>query len=118
MSDTRMIGIIQNGVNSPFWTEYLLPLLQERAKNALTALASKAAEDDDMKRGRFQECQYLINAPLREIEIWNDQERAAQEESAAKDSEEYRATQGYRSPFRQVPDVGELTGNESANTGS
>lgn len=104
------VGVIQQGLGSAFWTEYLLPLLQEKAKNALTALATKAAEDDDVKRGRFQAYQDIINAPGREVAAFNEAEAAAQEANKQESTEEYRAEFGFRSPIRQAPEVGETTG--------
>lgn len=108
MSDER-IAIIQQGLASPFWRDYLLPLLSDRAKNALTALATKAAPDDDMKRGRFQAYQEIINAPGNEVAIWQQQQQAAAEQDEESKVAEYRAEAGHRSPFRQEPEVGETT---------
>ncbi len=112
------VGVIQAGLSHPFWTEYLLPLLQERAKNSLNALAMKAAPDDDMKRGRFQAYQDIINAPGREVLAFNEAEATVQAEHAEKSTEEYRAEYGHLSPIRQAPDVGNLKqeDNEAENT--
>ena len=118
MSDHDRIGIIQQGINSPFWTDYLLPLLQDKAKNALTALALSRTDDDDIKRGRFQAYDDIIKAPLREITAFNMAEAAAQEANKEDETAEYRAEYGFRSPIRSVPDVGETRGDESENTGS
>jgi hypothetical protein len=104
------VGVIQQGLSSLFWTEYLLPMLQDKAKNALTALATKAAEDDDVKRGRFQAYQDIINAPGRDVQAFNEQEAAAQRANADEQTAEYRADYGFRSPIRQAPEVGETTG--------
>lgn len=110
------VQVIQQGLNSAFWTDYLLPMLQDKAKSALTALAMSRSDDDDMKRGRFQAYQDVINAPGREVQSFNDSERAAQEANATEATEQYRAEHGFRSPFRQEPEVGETT-NEPANPG-
>ena len=118
MSDHDRIGIIQQGLNSQFWTDYLLPLLQDKAKNALTALATSRADDDDVKRGRFQAYDDIIKMPHREIAAFNAAEAAAQESNKEDEVAEYRADYGFRSPIRNVPDVGETRGDESANTGS
>lgn len=110
------VGVIQQGLNHPFWTEYLLPMLQEKAKNALTALAASHAEDDDMKRGRFQAYQDIINSPGRDVAAFNESEAIAAEANQVESTEQYRADYGFRSPIRQAPEVGETTG-EAANDG-
>lgn len=109
------VGVIQQGLNSAFWTEYLLPMLQEKAKNALTQLAMSHSDADDIKRGLFQAYQDIINSPAREVNAFNEAETAAQQVNADEQTAEYRADYGFRSPIRQAPEVGETTG-EAENT--
>ena len=112
MTDSERIGIIRSGLDHPFWRDWLLPTIQERARQNLEALAAGKSDDEDIKRGFFQALRWIINLPQMELDSMRRSEQEAQIADAENQTDEYRARFGMRSPFRQTPEPGETKQQE------
>ncbi len=116
MNEEERVTLIEQGTNHPFWTEYLRPLLAEKAKNALRALAAGKTDNDDVRRGQYQAYQDIYDTPLREVDSYK-REQAIRESDTAKDIRaDLRAELGYTSPFSAPLEPGSLSEDESKTT--
>ena len=112
MNEDERIGLIEAGINHPFWTEYLRPLLAEKAKNALRALAAGKSETDDVRRGQYQAYQDIFDAPLAEVEIYKRDQQQRNDTHAEDARANLRAVEGFGSPL----EPGALSEEESEAT--
>lgn len=106
MMDSEKTAIIRSGLDHPFWRSWLLPAVQERARQMLEALAASKSSDEDIKRGWFQALRWLMNLPQSELDAMARAEQEAQTSDAEQQQDAYRAQFGNRSPYRMVPDPG------------
>lgn len=105
---------IQFGLDTPFWREFMLPRIQNRAKSAMRMLATGKSDRDDIERGWFQALEWVMSMPLVELDsLRKDAEDQARLDSVSQ-LDEFRARMGNRSPFAS-PAPGELTGSEESN---
>lgn len=113
-SEGDKIKAIKFGLDSAFWQEWLMPAIRERAKNVLTGLATKKADDDDIKRGIYQGLFWVINLPNAELESFARLESEAAQEHNDSAEEDLRVELGRHAPFRVVP-IGELKSDDAAD---
>ena len=116
LDNREKVTCIQQGINSTFWTEYLLPLLMNRGKNAMKVLAAGKSDSDDILRGRYQAYQDIINTPLSEIKAYNVEESRREGMAMVEEATNQRAEMGFQSPFVNNLEPGTLTEDESAAT--
>ena len=112
MNEEERITLIEQGINHPFWTEYLRPLLAEKAKNALRALAAGKSESDDVRRGQYQAYQDIFDTPMQEIDTYKRDQQQRDERHADDARANLRAVEGYGSPI----EPGALSEQESVTT--
>jgi len=112
MNEDERIALIEAGINHPFWTEYLRPLLAEKAKNALRALAAGKSDEDDTRRGQYQAYQDIYDAPHAEIETYKRDQTLRDQQAADNRRDNIRAVEGFGSPL----EPGALSEEESATT--
>ena len=116
MTEEERVTLIEQGINHPFWMEYLRPLLADKAKNALRALAAGKTDNDDVRRGQYQAYQDIYDTPLREVDSYK-REQAVRDSDAASDVRaNLRAELGYTSPFSAPLEPGTLSESESDET--
>lgn len=108
------IAAIGFGMDTPFWREFLLPTMQNRAKAMMEALAAAQSDQDDIKRGWIQALRWVIRMPEHEINEYRKIEQEQAQESRLADLDEHRARVGFRSPY-PTPAPGDLTEEESSN---
>ena len=106
MMDSEKIRIIRYGLDHPFWRVWLLPAIQERARQMLEGLAAGKSDDEDIKRGWFQALRWLMNLPQSELDAMSRSEQEAQTSDAEQQQDAYRAQFGNRSPYRMTPEPG------------
>lgn len=106
MMDSERIGIIRSGLDHPFWKAWLLPSVQERARQMLESLAAGKADDEDIKRGWFQALRWIMNLPQSELDAMRRSEQEAVSADSEQQQDAYRAQFGNRSPYRMTPDPG------------
>lgn len=112
MIDSEKTAIIRSGLDHPFWRDWLLPTIQERARQNLEALAAGKSDDEDIKRGFFQALRWIINLPQMELDAMRRSEQEAQTADAEQRQDEYRAQFGMRSPYRLAPEPGQVKEQE------
>ena len=113
MTEDERVALIEQGINHPFWTEYLRPLLAEKAKNALRALAAGKSDEDDTRRGQYQAYQDIYDAPHAEIETYKRDQAVRDSDTANEKRDQIRAELGYTSPFAAPLEPGTLSETES-----
>lgn len=100
-------SVIAQGLQSAFWQRILLPYLMDRAKQTLRNLVAKTAEDDIL-RGMYRAYDDMINAPQRELDLYNREASEQATELEAERTDDLRAVYGFRSPYKIAPQPGEL----------
>jgi hypothetical protein len=116
LDDDARISAVEQGLGSPFWQDYLLPMLLEKGKQQLRNLAAKASDSDDILRGKYQAYQDIINSVTQEVEIYRQE---AQRQATVNDAafrEEARANLGFRAPYSVPVQPGDLKEDESEST--
>lgn len=103
-SEDQKAAAIQFGTNSPFWQEFYLPALQDRARKMMEALAAKSSDDDDIVRGWVQALRWAIALPTQEVSRYHAEAEMRVAEQRQRDVENYRAEIGSRSPYPSEPD--------------
>ena len=96
------------GINTPFWTEFMLPKIQSRCKSVLRTLATSKTNDEDIQRGWFQALEWVVNLPMAELAEAKKEEDTRERDSRVANLDEFRAEHGFRSPY-PTPNPGELT---------
>ena len=109
MNEDERITLIEQGINSPFWIEYLSPLLAAKATNATRALLSGKSEADDVYRGKFQAYQDIFDTPQAEIETYKRDAALRQANETDESRAHIRAVEGFGSPL----EPGALSEDES-----
>lgn len=109
MTDSERTAIIRSGLDHPFWREWLQPMIAARSLQMLNNLAAKSTDDDDINRGWIQALSWIVRLPQTELDAMNRAEHAAQSEDEERRQDAYRAEFGFRSPYRQSPEVGETS---------
>lgn len=106
---------IQFGLDTPFWREFMVPRIQNRAKSAMRALANGKSDSDDINRGWFQALEWVMGMPIAELESLKKDAEDRDRTDRVSELDEFRARNGFRSPFAS-PAPGELTDlNEEFN---
>ena len=105
---------IQFGLDTPFWRDFMLPRIQNRAKSSMRALATGKSDTDDIQRGWFQALEWVMSMPLAELESLRRDSDDQSRVDRISELDEFRARQGFRSPFAS-PAPGELTATEEPN---
>lgn len=109
MLDSERIAIIRHGLDTAFWRDWLQPSIAIRVNQMLKGLAASRADDDDIKRGWIQALGWVLALPQSQLDAMARTEHAAQTEDEERRQDAYRAEFGFRSPYRQSPEVGETS---------
>ncbi|KKK70054.1 hypothetical protein LCGC14_2927830 [marine sediment metagenome] len=117
MNEEERVTLIEQGINHPFWTDYLRPLLAEKAKNAIRALAAGKSDNDDVRRGQYQAYQDIFDTPMREVDSYKREQEVRDSDAAANIRSDLRAELGYTSPFSTPLEPGALSEAESDESG-
>lgn len=102
-SEDQKVAAIEHGVSTAFWQNYLLPMLQERAKGHMESLALQPSPNDDIKRGWIQALRWVIALPAQDVAIHRREAEDRIADAKIVEAEKYRAEVGYRSPYPQEP---------------
>ena len=102
---------IQFGLDTPFWREFMVPRIQARTKSAMRALANGKSDTDDINRGWFQALEWVMGMPIAELASLTKDEEDKSRVDTITELDEFRARQGFRSPFAS-PGPGELTAED------
>jgi hypothetical protein len=109
-TDRDRTAAIEHGTHTPFWTDYMLPKIQDRCKSVLRGLALSRSDDEDIRRGWFQALEWVMNLPLQEVADYRKIEEERERDAKLADLDDHRARYGFRSPYTTQPAPGELTG--------
>lgn len=112
LTEQDRAGAIQSLLDNPGWVRWLQPLVFDRMKQTMEALASKRTDDEDVQRGWFQALRWVLNLPAQELESLKNSEREASKHQSVEAEDEYRARFGYRSPYKRAPEPGETKSND------
>lgn len=110
----KEIAAIGFGIDTPFWKDFLLPKMQERARSLAESTMLQRTADEDINRGWFAALRWVISLPMQELAEYRKIEQEREQEARLANLDEHRARHGFRSPFA-TPGPGELTEEESNN---
>ena len=102
-----IIKVVQSGLQSPFWREYLLPLLQDCARTRMEALLTGKSDDDERTKGFVNGLRFVIGKPQADLDVALRTERDAQQQQEIERDDDHRAAFGFRSPYKLAPTPGE-----------
>ena len=101
------------GSQSQFWTDFLLPTLQDKCRQKMEALASEPSDKDNITRGWIQALRWVCNLPGVEVSLAARLEEERTRDNEADERAQHRATFGLRSPIREAPPIGETKESEA-----